>query len=76
MTNDQIQALEALCTAAHGRYNTLVDLGRVPLSIKANTLDELLTQGFIRTAGRQDFTVTSLGIHQASENRYVPPTDD
>jgi hypothetical protein len=75
LTNDQIQALEALDRAAGGRFNTLVDLERVPVSIQASTLAELLTQGFILMVGRGNFTMTRQGMEKASENRRRPPAD-
>lgn len=75
MTNVEIQALEALCIAARGKYGTLVDLNRVPVSIKASTLDALCKQGFIGTAGQGHFTITMHGMNKAIENRNVPPAD-
>jgi hypothetical protein len=76
MTDEQIQALEALYTAAHGRYGTLVDLKRVSLAIKASILGELIKQEFIRTSGRGNFSMTPLGVDKAIENRHVPPADE
>ena len=75
MTDEQIQALEALYTAARGRYGNLHDLSSVPCAIKASTLDELVKKEFIRMPGRGNFRMTSLGIDTALENRTKPPVD-
>ena len=75
MTDEQIQALEALYMAARGRYDTLVDRSKVEGSIKESTLDELRKQGVIRIVGRGLFMLTPHGVDRAIENRHTPPAD-
>jgi len=71
MTNDQIQALEALYTAARGKYGTLVDLKSLPFAITATMIDALREQRLIQTVGRGSFTLTALGMDKAVENRHL-----
>ena len=75
MTNEQIQALEALYKATHGKSGAFVDLHRANLLIDVNTLLYLVKKGFIRMLGRGLFTLTPLGIGQARENQRVPSPD-
>ena len=75
MTDDQIQALEALCTAAHKKFNTLCDLEGLQLSIPPAMLDELLRQGLIKLPGHGHFTLTRQGWLKANENRHTPSDD-
>ena len=75
MTDEQSQALEALYKAAGGNNNRLVDRERVPVSLRAGILDDLLKQGFIRTVGRGNFTMTPQEIEKASENQRKPLAD-
>jgi hypothetical protein len=65
MINDQIQALEALYIAAHGKYGTLVDLKNVPFAMTATILDDLRKQQLIRTAGRGSFSLHLAGGGQS-----------
>jgi hypothetical protein len=75
MTDEQIQALEALYTAAHGRCNRLCDLDRLAAPIAAIALDELRLQGYIVVAGRGHFMITWHGINKVTGNQPVPPVD-
>ena len=76
MTDEQIQALEALYTAAGERYTNLTDLDKVPFPISARTREYLLDQGLIRAIGRGSFTVTQQGVQKANENRGTPPVTE
>ena len=75
MTNEQIQALEALYKATNGKSGAFVDVHRVNLSISVSTLLFLVKQGFIRMLGRGLFTLTLLGIDKARENQHIPSAD-
>ncbi len=75
MTDNQIQALEALYKATNGKSGTFVDLRRAKLSISVSTLLDLVKQGFIRMLGKGLFTLTVLGVDQALENRRTPPVN-
>lgn len=75
MTNEQIQALEALYKATNGKSGAFVDLHRVDLSISVSTLLYLVKQGFIRMLGKGLFTLTLPGIVQANENRHRRPAN-
>ena len=76
MTEEQIQALEALYVAAKGRLDALVDLDKVKIPISPNTLDELRQQGLIGIVGHGHFTITKRGMTKANENRYTAAADD
>jgi len=75
MTNEQIQALEAVYKATNGKSGTFVDLHRVNLMIDVSTLLYLVKRGFIRMLGRGLFTLTPLGIDQARENQHIHAID-
>jgi len=75
MNYTQIQALEALYLLASGKYGTLVDLRRLTIAIHACTLDDLVEQGFIRSAGQGNITITQQGTEKASENRQLSSVD-
>jgi hypothetical protein len=73
MTNEQIQALEALYKATNGKSGAFVDVHRAKLAISVSTLLYLTKQKFIRRLGAGLFTLTLLGIEKVSENRQPPP---
>ena len=75
MTNEQIQALEALYRATNGKSGAFVDVRRANLAISVSTLLYLTKQKFIRRLGPGLFTLTLLGIDKARENQHIPSAD-